>query len=253
MLQVTSRWFHLSRPHFFFLSHKISFSSCQQGTEFFRAWPAQTCTGFISRIKHLISIQAQTYNLVFRTEYLKMRTLLRCYLLFLDKTTASLSIKSSLMIFFLLGKAHNYLFLSTSCCTRNFFPPPSSRQNLKAAKTMLWLKNSLEERIHSKQNQPVFLEILSGSGRREGMSSVLSLPLNLALTWTLWAGVAQRVWRDKIGDVCSKRPEIFLGLLQKDTLEACGEKSEKQQIFLGKINTISCLKKNAKPRCEWQQ
>lgn len=66
-------------PLFFTL---ISFNSCQQQMEFFRAWPAQTCTGFISIIKHTISIQAQIYNLAFCTEYLKMCTPLRCNLLF---------------------------------------------------------------------------------------------------------------------------------------------------------------------------
>lgn len=65
------------------------------------------------------------------------------------------------------------------------------------------IENSLKENIHSKQNQPVVLKIQFGSDCREGMSLVLSLPLSLALTWTLWAGIAQR--EIKLENLCSKR------------------------------------------------
>lgn len=63
-LHDTSGCFQVTSPEqtslcFSSHTHTISFNSCQQGTEFFRAWPAQTCTGFISIIKDTISIQAQ--------------------------------------------------------------------------------------------------------------------------------------------------------------------------------------------------
>lgn len=126
--------------------------------EFFRAWPAQTCTGFIPIIKHRISIQAQIYNLVFCTEYLKMCTPLRRYLFYLDKPTISLSIKSSLMIFLLveaLGKAHNYLFLITSCCRRpNEFPSSFKLQTKPEGSKDNALIKKLPRRKDSFQTKP---------------------------------------------------------------------------------------------------
>lgn len=83
-----------------------------------------------------------------------------------------------------LGKAHNYLFLLTNCCTRpkEFLPSLNFETKPEGIKDNAMIKNSLKENIHSKQNQPVVLKIQFGSDCREGMSLVLSLPLSLALT-----------------------------------------------------------------------
>lgn len=134
------------------------------------------------------------------------------FFFFLDKTTTSLSIKSSLIIFFCWLRPlekHTVIcsLLQVVGSPRNFFPPSSSRQSLKAAKTMPWLKK--KSLIPNKTNQFSWKFCLDES-TREGMNLVLSLPLNLALTWTLWPGVAQKVWRDKTGDLCSNRPEILI-------------------------------------------
>lgn len=198
MLQVISRWFHLSRPHFFFLSHTISFNSCQQGTEFFRAWPAQTCTRFISRIKHLISIQAQTYNLFFHTEYLKMRTLLRCYLLFLDKTTTSLSIKSSLMIFFAWKSTQLFIpfykllheeFLSSSKLKTK---PEGSKDNA-LIKKLPRRKDSFQTKPTSFPRNSVWIRL---QGRDEfSPESPFKPRLNLnSLGWSCTKGVERENW-----------------------------------------------------------